>query len=104
MTKEEIAKIINDIADDYAQTESELHRLKFRLHELISKAIADHEASQWKKYPENKPTDYEYYWVHHADGTEDKCICYHWDLFVESRKIIAFRELPVPYKGKEDGK
>ena len=61
-------------------------------------AIAEHEQSKWKKYPENKPTDYEYYWVHHADGTEDKCICYHWDLFVESRKIIAFRELPKPYQ------
>ena len=64
MTKEEIAKIINDIADDYAQTESELHRLKFRLHELISKAIAEHEQSKWKKYPEDKPDKSGWYWVH----------------------------------------
>ena len=62
-------------------------------------AIAEHEASQWKKYPENKPDKSGWYWVHHKDGYESRVHSEeNWELFVESKKVIAFRELPKPYQ------
>ena len=96
MTKEEIAKIINDIADDYAKTESELHRLKFRLHELISQAIAQHEKSKWKKYPDNLPEIGHTYLIQRkGNNIQITSSAYtYWSRL----DIIAFRELPEPYQ------
>lgn len=66
---------------------------------IDSEAIAEHEQSKWKKYPENKPDKSGWYWVHHKDGYESRVHSEeNWELFVESKKVIAFRELPKPYQ------
>ena len=61
-------------------------------------AIAEHEASKWKKYPENKPE------------IGQKCLITFWDGEVavgtiwgknapwDEDNVIAFRELPEPYQ------
>ena len=109
MTKEEIAKIINDIADDYAQTESELHRLKFRLHELISKAIAEHEAAQWKKieadaYEKSIGWKLNYDFLKTLAENAANASGEQVQMEVVEAVLIAFRELPAPFKGKEERK
>ena len=57
-------------------------------------AIAEHEASQWKKYPENLPDWGKKYWAHNTFGHESSCYGREFDAIC----VIAFRELPKPYQ------
>lgn len=82
----------------------------YQIQLLFEKVIAEHEASQWKPYPENKPRGYGYYLVQTSVGVlnvsfqkvdewmEEGYWRNHADMH-----IIAFRSLPEPYRkeGKE---
>lgn len=79
----------------------------FITEKVIPEAIAEHEASEWKKYPEEKP-DNQHYLCCADDGRQ--FVLYHdpkhgFGLMRSGGKylnIIAFRELPAPYqKGGE---
>lgn len=68
---------------------------------VIAQAIAEHEASQWKKYPENKPEHKGEYLVEVKTirGNQFELLEYNqgW-LGRPPEMIIAFRELPKPYQ------
>ncbi len=68
---------------------------------LIQQAIAEHEQSKWKKYPENKPPK-TWMWVKSTSQRYE-----HEGILIEGRwydrrgqptDVIAFRELPKPYQ------
>lgn len=73
----------------------------WNIESVIQQAIADHEQSKWKKYPENKPEDGDYYCAF-SMGTPD--VWYYdtelgrWSINALYREVIAFRELPKPYQ------
>ena len=58
------------------------------------KVIAEHEASQWKKYPENQPCDKSLYYVHTVDDREFDALGCQFDKL----EVIAFRALPSSYQ------
>ena len=58
-------------------------------------AIAEHEASQWKKYPENKPERRKAYLVQYKGGGYEYRRYLIDGLWPD---VIAFRELPKPYQ------
>ena len=95
MTKKEILDYIFKSKDGASWNEvSEM------LNEFKQQAIADHEASQWKKYPENKPDKEGWYLL--DDGTDVGMLYFDDRGFTfmgkSVRNPIAFRELPEPYQ------
>lgn len=78
-----------------------------RLEQFRSEAIAEHEAGQWNKYPENKPNKQGFYLV-----SRDRTVGKHsfilvsqeawngeeWIILNKYSEVIAFRELPKPYQ------
>lgn len=95
MTKKEILDYIFKSKDGASWNEvSEM------LNEFKQQAIADHEASQWKKYPENKPDKEGWYLL--DDGTDVGMLYFDDRGFTfmgkSVRNPIAFRELPKPYQ------
>lgn len=93
--KEELDLLIAKAIDDYKNSDDAARWIENK----ITEAIAEHEQSKWKKYPEEKPDKSGWYWVHHKDGYESRVHSEeNWELFVESKKVIAFRELPKPYQ------
>jgi hypothetical protein len=89
----------NEFLENYLNgTDEEARQFAEDLDAVIQTEIEEYEREQWKPYPENKPENYVMYWVRHFDGEEGVCLAYNWDLFVESRKVIAFRSLPKPYQ------
>ena len=79
------------------------HAIMPDVNSVIQQAIAEHEAAQWKKYPEEKP-DNQHYLCCADDGRQ--FVLYHdpkhgFRLMRSGGKylnIIAFRELPKPYQ------
>lgn len=67
---------------------------------VIAKAIAEHEAGQWRKYPENKPGK-GFWFVQFKKGGFGIWSSGNWQ---EWKKYIeAFRELPKHYQSQEGG-
>lgn len=72
--------------------------------EAKEEAIAEHEQSQWKPYPEFKPIEgNKYYYVQGMRGT---CYKMFWEEnpYIKRKwmkKVIAFRELPKGYRKEE---
>lgn len=78
-----------------------MKNLSADLESVTSEAIAEHEASRWKKYPENEPEIGEMYNV--SNGKETCIAIYSGYAYFEVESIripgiIAFRELPKPYQ------
>lgn len=76
---------------------------------VIAEAIAEHEAKQWHKYPEEKPEREGSYLVTFTNGEIDIDIWKgsdkyepHWEWYSawdwKPESVIAFRELPEPFK------
>jgi hypothetical protein len=64
---------------------------------LIQSAITDHDAAQWKAFPENKPEATGGYICTHQSGMVNE---QYWngEYFTPGSYVIAFRELPKPYQ------
>ena len=72
---------------------------------LIQQAIADHDAAQWKSYPENKP-ELGNYLITTNNGTVEKARynTFYWVMLGGKSIIpIAFRELPAPFQEGGEG-
>ena len=90
----------------YWDTDEFLTTFKLVLNDAKREAIAEHEVKQWKKYPENKPENGNAYLVT-VKIASARCgyiyavskDFYQLNGFVRDEgRIIAFRELPEPYR------
>ena len=67
------------------------------LNEVIRGAIADHEAGQWKKYPENEPEFGEVYLF--QDNHEHMfSTTWYGSIAIPGAEVIAFCKKPKPYQ------
>ena len=109
MTKEELLQEIYQAIGSEFFTDSAV--LDKRCLELIQKfkgdAIAEHEAKQWQKYPENKPEKDGFYLVTRIRTIGNQCFrlvsfeawsCGEWITLNNYSEVIAFRELPEAYQ------
>ena len=100
MTKEELRQWIIEFAKAPAYPEV-IDAIDIRIEFVIAQAIAEHEQSKWKKYPENKPEHKGEYLVEVKTirGNQFELLEYNqgW-LGRPPEMIIAFRELPKPYQ------
>lgn len=73
------------------------YNFDLKFDKLIQTAIAEHEAAQWKAFPDNKPTEKKMYFVQTND---DQIWCWKWMNIISSGwdNVIAFRELPKSYQ------
>ena len=105
MTKAELLQEIYQAIGSEFFTDSAV--LDKRCLELIQKfkgdAIADHEAKQWKPYPEHEPEFGEEY-LFLTDNNYIFSSKWYGSIALPWATIIAFRELPTPYQPKEGGK
>lgn len=71
--------------------------------EYAQQSITEHDALQWRKFPENKPEITMRYLIwHDKNGCEtDYWIGNVW-LNSYDEQVIAFRELPEPYEPKTE--
>ena len=87
--------------DMYCISEEMAERLYRMVEYERQQAIAEHEASEWKKYPEEKPEHKGEYLVEVKTirGNQFELLEYNqgW-LGRPTEMIIAFRELPKPYQ------
>ena len=98
MTKQEFITRFIDPAYEQGSYATHLEVLN-ALDMMIHRAIAEHEASQWKKYPENQPCDKSLYYVHTVDDREFDALGCQFDKL----EVIAFRALPSSYQPTEEG-
>ena len=95
MEKEEFINEIERITELYLDSENEVPKLE-KLYDIITaQAIAEHETKQWKKYPENKPGTVHKLWL---VTLPDKSVHSCFDISFDQLHVIAFRELPEPYR------
>jgi hypothetical protein len=95
MTKQfEVLKA--DFIERYSNPEMSKLWFTNDLNAIIAAAISAHEAGKWKPYPENLPTNGN----HIVTGENgDVTTAWFWDKYWNcNTNIIAFRELPEPYK------
>ena len=96
MNKQELRQWIIEFAKVPAYFEV-IEAIDNRIESVISAAIAEHEQSKWKKYPEEKPEVEKIYWVHNGNDGSEYPLLYNDHLFV-LHNIVSFRELPKPYQ------
>jgi len=114
MTKEELRQWIIEFVKAPAYPEV-IEGIDSRIKSVISQAIAENEASEWKKYPEVKPEWNGRYEVTTENGDVGIALWKNnkwWmDDYLDSKVlfglrddfIIAFRELPKPHQEGGEG-
>lgn len=100
MNKQELKK--REICKEFTSSVKKSVDLRIKLDELISEVIADHEAKQWKPYPEHEPEFGEEY-LFLTDNNYILSSKWYGSIALPGATIIAFRELPTPYQPKEGG-
>ena len=93
MTKEEFIDKWEYLIPEFYHVE-----LAEDLDSVIQQAIAEHEQSKWKKYPENKPEGKTKYIVQYYDNSIDVLLYFGGKFTSYDNHVIAFRELPKPYQ------
>ena len=91
MTKEEFIDKWEDLIPEFYHVE-----LAEDLDSVIQQAIAEHEKSKWKKYPDNLPEIGPTYLIQRkGNNIQITSSAYtYWSRL----DVIAFRELPAPYQ------
>jgi hypothetical protein len=101
MTKKELRQWIIEFAKAPAYPDV-IKTIDSKIDSVIQQAIAEHEQSKWKRYPENKPEIGKEYLAQYADGDISKVsfpVKNAWRFL----PVIAFRELPQPYQEGGEG-
>lgn len=90
--KEELDLLIAKAIDDYKNSDDAARWIENK----ITEAIAEHEQSKWKKYPDNLPEIGPTYLIQRkGDNIQITSSAYtYWSRL----DVIAFRELPKPYQ------
>ena len=102
MNKQEFIEITGKESDFFDEFKAKYNSPElmwtFITEKVIPEAIAEHEAKQWHPYPENKPESYDgWFLCQQEDG--NYIVLKRGDF--EDYDVIAFCELPEPYKEGE---
>lgn len=98
MTKE---LFIKRISETFGIFPDEKQALINDINSIIAQAIAEHEAAKWKKYPGNYPDINRIYLTELKNGSYRLNMWF--TEWIGCKTVIAFRELPEPYKEGGEG-
>ena len=92
----------------YSGVKSLPENFDYELAQFVNEAIAEHEAKQWKPYPEERPEIGKICLIQTNINKSILIAEYKGGLWVSNGigyryEVIAFRELPEPYQPKQEG-